>query len=324
MIKVKKLYSINKKFKRYHGWSGADGIFTYKYNQKIIMYFSDTFVGESNTKGQRVSFQLINNSLAISDKKLTKIDFIYPTNPIKSVFETKDGYYWLEDGIIENDCLFIFALKMNNDIFSNKIFEIKNVDLIKLNLSSINEMKYETYPFYPYIDNIVLGTSIIKENDYYYIFGYVNKYNNKKLILARKKSLLDSKIEFLSSDHSFKENYDDLLILKENFASEFKFIKIKDKYYCAYTKGSIGKEIYLLIVEDLFKKYEKEVLIYTCKEHKKDIITYNSKIQQALSNNRNLIISYNVNTLINDNHINLDIYRPRFIKISLKEIENEI
>ena len=61
MIKGKKLYSINKKFKRYHGWSGADGIFTYKYNQKIIMYFSDTFVGESNTKGQRVSFKLINN-----------------------------------------------------------------------------------------------------------------------------------------------------------------------------------------------------------------------------------------------------------------------
>ena len=91
MIKVKKLYSINKKFKRYQGWSGADGIFTYKYNQKIIMYFSDTFVGESNTKGQRVSFQLINNSLAISDEKLTKIDFIYPINPIKSVFETKDG-----------------------------------------------------------------------------------------------------------------------------------------------------------------------------------------------------------------------------------------
>ena len=77
MIKVKKLYSINRKFKRYHGWSGADGIFTYKYNQNIIMYFSDTFIGESNAKGHRISFQLINNSLAISDENLNKIDFIF-------------------------------------------------------------------------------------------------------------------------------------------------------------------------------------------------------------------------------------------------------
>ena len=146
MIKVKRLIKYNKKFKRYSGWSGADGIFSFVYNEKVLMYFSDTFIGNSNDKGKRISFQLINNSLAITDKNINEINFIYNKDPISSIFNTTKGYYWLEDGIIEKDNLYIFALHMQNDIFSSVPFEIKSVDLIKLslpfdnciNLTSIN------------------------------------------------------------------------------------------------------------------------------------------------------------------------------------------
>lgn len=323
MIKVTKLTSLNKKFKRHHGWSGADGIFSYSYKDKIIFYFSDTFIGDSDENDKRISFELINNSFATSDKKLNEIDFIYKKNPLNSYFNLDKGYYWLQDGILEDSTLSILALKMENDIFSSVPFEIKNVDLLKIDLNELHSFKYKKFDFYPVDKNIILGASIIKENGYYYIFGYINKYNNKQLILSRKKSLLDNKIEFLSQDYTFKTDTSNLLVLKENFAAEFKFIKLNNKYYCAYTKNSIGKDIYLLIVDDLFKPYENEILLYSCKEHNKDIITYNSKIQEALSNSKELVISYNVNTLINENHSSLNIYRPRFIKVSLEEISNE-
>ena len=114
------------------------------------------------------------------------------------------------------------------------------------------------------------------------------------------------------------------MILKENFAAEFKVIKIKDKYYIAYTKGSIGNKIYLIVTDNIFKPYTNEILLYTCKEHKGHIITYNAKIQKALSNDNTLVVSYNVNTLINEKHNNLDIYRPRFIQINMEDIDNEI
>ena len=125
MIKVKKLIGYNKKFKRQSGWAGADGIYSLNYNGKILMYFSDTFIGESNLKGKRISFELINNSLAISNNDLKDINFIYNTNPIDSIFKPNEGYYWLEDGIIENDNLYIFALKMQNIKFA-KIQNYRN------------------------------------------------------------------------------------------------------------------------------------------------------------------------------------------------------
>lgn len=324
MINSIRLHDIDQKFKRYHGWSGADGIFTYNYNGEILMYFSDTFIGESNEKDIRLSFELINNSLAISDNKLNNINFIYPSNPIQNVFIPLEGYYWLEDGIIENDKLYIYALRMYNDIFSNKIFEIKSIDLIELNLPFNKEIKYKTKEMYTFNNNLVLGISIIKVDNYYYIYGYINEINNKKLILARVKNIQDNDYEYLNINGEFSKSKENLMILKENFAAETKMIKIKDKYYMAYTKHSMSKDIYLLVIDDLLKPYNKEIHLYECKEHKDSIVCYNAKIQEALSNELELVISYNVNTLINEEHKNLDIYRPRFIKVKMEDIDNEI
>ena len=325
MINVVRLSDIDKKFKRYHDWSGADGIYTYNYDGEILMYFSDTFIGDSNKLDERISFELINNSLAISDKKLNKINFIYPKDPLKSVFIPYEGYYWLEDGIIENDKLYIYALRMYNDIFSNKIFEIKAIDLIEVDLPFNNKVNYKTYEISKYdIEQIVLGIALIKENEYYLIYGYINEGNNKKLILARTKSLINKEYEYLNKDGHFSKSKNNLMILKENFAAESKIIKIKNKYYMAYTKNSLGKDIYLLVIDDLFKSYDREIHLYECEEHKGNIICYNSKIQDALSNEEELVITYNVNTLVNEEHKNLDIYRPRFIKVRLEDVNNEI
>ena len=199
MIKAKRLIKYNKKFKRYSGWSGADGIFSFVYNEKVLMYFSDTFIGNSNDKGKRISFQLINNK-----------------DPISSIFNTTKGYYWLEDGIIEKDNLYIFALHMQNDIFSRVPFEIKSVDLIKLSLPFDNCINYQLVSTLPNFSNIVLGSSIIKENGFYYIFGYINEFNNKKLILSKTKSLENINLYFLNKNGKFSKNIDNLMILKEH------------------------------------------------------------------------------------------------------------
>ena len=325
MIKVERLFNIDQKFKRYSGWSGADGIFLNDYNGEILMYFSDTFIGKSNSDDKRTNFELINNSLAISDENLNNINFIYNTNPIQSVFKNNEYYYWLEYSIIEDDKQYIYALRMYNDIFSNEIFEIKGVDLIELNLPYDKEVYYKTKCVFNYSDDlIVLGTSIIKEGDYYYIYGYINEYNNKKLILTRSKSLDLVDLEYLNKDKKFSKSKDNLLVLKEHFSSEFKVVKIKDLYYIAYTKNSIGKDIYLLIIDDLFSFYNKEIHLYECNEHRGSIICYNAKIQPSLSNEDALVVTYNVNTLVNDEHVNLDIYRPRFIKVKMEDVNNEV
>lgn len=75
MIKIRELTELNNKFYRFSGWSGADGIYSFKVADKVLLYFSDTFIGDSSKNGIRKDFKLINNSLAVI--KNDTIDFYY-------------------------------------------------------------------------------------------------------------------------------------------------------------------------------------------------------------------------------------------------------
>lgn len=322
MIKSVSLESLDSLFLNYKGWSGGDGIFSFNYLDQIIFYFSDTFIGESTLSKKRINFHLINNSLAILKDK--KIKFYYPST-LESVFvpKIKDHYYWLQDGIIENDKLYISSLLMKNDIFSNQLFEIKGIDLIELKLPFEEKIEYKIHPIKRNIKQKIIMTSILKKDGYYYFYSYLNEFNNKKLILCRSRKLINPTLEYLSNDGVFKKEDSSLMILKEHFSSEFKVVYLRGYYYIAYTKNSIGKDIFLTRAKEINSPFEEEIFIYSCKEHKDNIITYNSKIQLALSNEEELVISYNVNTLVNEEHVNLDIYRPRFFNLKWEDIENE-
>ncbi|NLD25815.1 MAG: hypothetical protein GX661_00470, partial [Acholeplasmataceae bacterium] len=59
--------------------------------------------------------------------------------------------------------------------------------------------------------------------------------------------------------------------------------------------------------------YDQE-LIYRIPEYdtKRGIITYNAKLQVI---NNHWYVSYHVNANNNDDHVDADIYRPRFLKL---------
>lgn len=322
-MKSYNLEKLDQLFLRYNGWSGADGVFSFKYENEILLYFSDTFIGNATKDKIRLNYTLINNSLAIYNKN--GISFYYPNNPINSVFlpDNKENYYWLQDGIIENNKLYILALLMKNDIFSNEIFQIEGIDLIQLDLPFNKKISYQCKNIFSKTSSLILGTSILKKDNYYYLFSYLNDYNNKKLVLARTNSLHFNNIEYLNKNGLFSNNLNDLLVLKEFFSSEFKVVFKKGYFYIAYIKYSIGNKIYLIRTKDICKPFTEEILLYETSLHSGNIITYNAKIQEAFSNDKYLVISYNVNSLNNDDHKNLDIYRPHFFKVLWEDIENE-
>jgi len=100
MIKIRELTELNNKFYRFSGWSGADGIYSFKVADKVLLYFSDTFIGDSSKNGIRKDFKLINNSLAVI--KNDTIDFYYNKNPISSSFAaSNNSYYWLEMALLK-------------------------------------------------------------------------------------------------------------------------------------------------------------------------------------------------------------------------------
>ena len=322
MINIEVLEKIDRVFKRYEGWSGSDGVYTFSYRNEILWYFSDTFVGRSTSQGKRINPVFIHNSMAISSREITDIRFLYRRNPIESMFSAQEGYYWLQDGSIEDEHLYIFALKMKNSVSDAIPFEIAGVDLLSVNLPVSDHSAFSVRSLPRLKGGIILGASVLKDRDFYYIHGYIDG-RNKKLILARTRDFLNLNLEYLSSDRSWKKEPESLKILKDNFAAECRFVKIKDYYYCAYTKGSVGADIYLLRCRDLTEEYRDGILIYRCPEHRGTLICYNAKIQSPLSDESTVTVAYHVNSLRSEELENLDIYRPRFIRFDLKEAEHE-
>ena len=104
-----------KLFKRNSGWFGGDGIFSFSLDGKesfdvpkdsLIIYFSDTFIGEV-IQGKPKKYKMVHNSFArYLDNGV--LDFFYnldqkgvPSSLFSPGNEVEDSYFfWLGDGFV--------------------------------------------------------------------------------------------------------------------------------------------------------------------------------------------------------------------------------
>ncbi|MEO7176407.1 MAG: hypothetical protein ABIV51_10905, partial [Saprospiraceae bacterium] len=120
-------------FYRNSGWFGADGIFSIALhanegpcdpNQKYMLYFSDTYIGEVEDGKPKPGYKMVNNSVAYlsgCEPDPEKITFQYNRDSegtpssyfVPSNSKSKKGqYYWLGDGFVNKvngDTMYIFA-----------------------------------------------------------------------------------------------------------------------------------------------------------------------------------------------------------------------
>jgi hypothetical protein len=165
-------------FKRYEGWTGADGIYAIplsgyesqgKANEtKTLFVFSDSFIGQvdKNTM-MRKNVGMVNNTLALLDDGEPiddKIRFIWGNNgdgSMSSVFvpttantQGKKCWYWLQDGVFLNGYVYIFPMIIEENPAGNEGFKFKltGLSMIKIPVSMGNpELAKHTQidaPFY--------------------------------------------------------------------------------------------------------------------------------------------------------------------------------
>ncbi|PAT01705.1 hypothetical protein CI105_05525 [Candidatus Izimaplasma bacterium ZiA1] len=320
-----------KGFIKNSGWTGADGVYSFELGTNVYWYFSDTFIGEvDKTTRKRVpGFKMINNSVGKSSlNNIFDIEFKYnqDNNVPSSIFVPNDGsYLWLQDGVIDNSKFYITALNVKDPVVKDEWFRVVGAKLIELPI--INNVP--DYNNYTIMDKSLLfehgsltytfGASILnnKEIDgYIYVFGYDSNISRNMICFRTKDIANQLSYEYLLEDGYSKTINKNFKTLAKNIACEFRVIYDDDIYKIAYTFGSLSSDIVYgetLNIEDGFLNTE---LIYRCNEHleNKTTITYNAKLHK-FSNTSDLYLTYNVNTLDNDEHINANIYYPRVLKL---------
>ncbi len=297
-------------FDRERGAHGYDGVYAYKYNDGYLFYFSDT-VTTRKDNDKLVDFSLTHNSLLFLKNDFSSYKTIIGDKAVISPIENDGSYYWLMDGYLEGNELYLFALK----VVDGAPFSLLGSSLLRLTLSNEEDILHqEVVASFP--KEIIYGSAIIEEGDCYYVFCYTNE-DNKKTFLARTTSLKKLHFLFLQEDGSYSETIDKAFILCSFLGAENKVYRYKNRYWIAYSPYGINKEIRLTSFEKLGEAIKEGKLIYECPEMSDEAIAYNAKIQPAFSSDGRLCISYHVNSLSERRVKETYIYRPHFLEVRI-------
>ncbi len=317
-------------FRRNSHWAGADGVFQHRIGNKLHWYFSDTFVGDVDpvTRLRKEGFVMVNNTVAVSEIG-SEFDLTFKVNEkdgkFKAFYEpTGKGHLWIQDGIYLDGALYITCLNISNSDNPKVWFNVDGTSLLKVP-SHEDDLLYDEYSilesnFYVKDEEVtyIFGNAILNDLDrtgYVYVFGYGNQKERRGVMSRTKDFINPNSYEYLSNNGWTKEPHD-LFEVAPDFACELKVIYDDGLYKMAYTKGSMSPTIMMGETDSLEKGFKDLSLIYQCPEPvlKKGQVSYNSKLQK-FDNIDDLYISYNVNTLNNDDHVDAEIYYPRWIKL---------
>lgn len=339
------------------GWSGADGIYSIPFdenerwnnNSKHLLLFSDTFIGTVQPNGQRTNSTIVNNTLALMNSNTPSeenIKFLVKeengqaaTMFVPNTPESKDeDWYWLMDGIILNGTPYVYALRLEHLDNPNFSFNYIGANLIKFNFDEndnvIDEVQFDT-PLYYYdeAENVkyLLGQAIMpmhaasqnySTDGYIYLYGPKDINNTKELICGRvlPENLEDfTKYEYWNSE-GWSNQIQDCASITDQISQEFSVSPLPNgKFILVF---QMGNQVAYRIGDSPVGPFGMFTMVYNCPEVEisDNIIIYNAKAHPSLSPADKLLISYNVNTLsLAENYSNADIYRPRFIYLTLDQ-----
>ncbi|MEO9802487.1 MAG: hypothetical protein ABJF04_04530 [Reichenbachiella sp.] len=319
----------------------------------VFMYFSDTMTGE--VKGDTVeSFKMINNSYAAisgfqpsnktiqikvnSDEVGRPINYFNPTTPNTQPEE----YYWLGDGFVnheDNNSINIFGYRVVDNGEKSWDFEIKGVTLLTIPSGSkapfVDHSQIDL-PLFVDIDSLGKGTfgagiyvhteaaGSPDPDGYLYVYGLIDP--GKKLVVSRvppKHVKEISKWRFWDGV-DWNINIDKVQPVTDRVSNEVSLTRLKDnRFLLVFQEDGIGQYTAIRIGEHPVGPFGPIQRIWKAPEvdDLPGIIPYNAKAHPALSNDRELLISYNTitmdyfNDILNYPHS----YRPRFIWLRIDD-----
>jgi hypothetical protein len=321
-----------------------------------LFTFGDTMIGSHDGKVLLPeNFKMINNSVGVLKGNKPDIDHIVfhwketENGEARALFKPNtpnsgpEDYYWLGDGFVnvEGDGkLYIFAYPIHNKESSDEngfSFEQIGVNLLSFNLDHTppykEEMQLET-PFFDRETQTSFGSAIYVNTEsagapnpdgYVYTYAVSNLRGVKGLLVARvyPKDFVDFKKWRFWNGTTWVTEMQEATFVAKDVSNEMSVSPLDDgRIVLTYQRHTMGPEVAIQIGKSLIGPFGEQQVIYEAPEFKKNdsYFTYNAKAYPHLSEQKSLLISYNVNSFNFWSDILRDpiLYRPRFIKIQIE------
>ncbi|MEP7141856.1 MAG: DUF4185 domain-containing protein [Ferruginibacter sp.] len=330
---------------RTSGWFGGDGIFSIPLsgvdsigagkNDKTLLLFSDTQVGEIQNGVLSPGWSFINNSVAViegNDPLPGKINFYWKkdaNNKPASVFvpntplSVKGDYFWLGDGFINQE------LQNETTILSYKIRTVNTGYGFAVGGSSIITIPAGSTP--PFDNAQQMDAPLFVEGDRLdngYAFGagifvntakagaphpdgYVYVYGVKGIPGILNKGLMIGRVQSTDFKDFSKWHFWDgtgwtldinnikyASVVTERVSDELSLSPLPDGRYALIFQTDVWGSVGLRIAKTPNGPFGPVIAIWDCKEALtgKDYFVYNAKAHPNLSKPGELLISFNVNS----------------------------
>ncbi|MFN2613853.1 MAG: DUF4185 domain-containing protein [Actinomycetota bacterium] len=301
-------------------WTGADGTYSVELpDGRIAWLFSDTFLGQVHDGARPSDSPFVHNSIVLQDHDQFST-LVTPgpgaeINPVEGA-----GYYWLGDGVVENNELLVFCLRFASVPVPFGFQQI-GVDIARFSLPSMKLQSVERAPqaFQPAPAPVSYGSAIMQDGGYDYVYGVEDLHADKYLHVARVRAghLLDGTWEYFGPN-GWTTNA--LLSSRglNGIANELSVSPVGGQYVLVSQDHSIGADIVAFTAPAPTGPWSVPRTLYTASEAARGLLTYNAKAHEELSSPGDFVISYNVNTT-NAAQLYSDVssYRPRFVDVTL-------
>lgn len=338
-------------FLRSSGWTGADGTYSLPlHDGRTLWLFSDTLVGKVDEAGRRTldsrvpvnagGHQFINNSLAIqAGPDPSNIRFITgwqrgaPTNLFDA--PSAESWFWVNGAICNPDSTVTVLLNE----FATAEGELapfgRHIGLwtatLQLDGDEVQVLGYRRNRAVAAIDSdgatTVWGATILEQGPWTYIYGsHVpadSDGNRRGLLIARtaRGKLDDDRAWRFFDGSEFVEDSRQAAPQSLPVPNEFSIQPIFGSRYLMTFADGYGP-ISLSFAASPTGPWTEAQPVWTPPEATDTVYSYNPKAHPAQSDERGLLISYNVNSFdVDEALVEADIYRPRFIRVPWRNIE---
>jgi hypothetical protein len=309
------------------GWTGADSTYSVALpGGRTAWIFSDTFLGPVNPDGSRpTTAPFVNNSFVIQQgKSLKTITGGTASNPTALIPPPSDGWYWIGAAQTSHagSDLDVTALRFvktgtgqwdwhwaGNYLarFDSKTFKLKSLAPL------------------PSAANVQWSGWLLRDRGYTYIYGVEDLGASKYQHVARVRGddLTAKPWEYWTGSGWSSDEAASVRVL-EGVANEHSVTSFKDGYLLVThdTKELFSKRVVGYFSCSPTGPWVKPVELYQTPETGGNIITYNSHEHPDLRRGNELLVSYNVNSLVSDDlYGDVSIYRPRFLAVTLTAAE---
>lgn len=308
------------------GWIAADATYSiFLPDGRTLWLFGDTFIGEVDENNAIIpGSKFIRNSAVIQDGDLLETLFTGSrSNPSDFILtqHPDSTWYWPDHGVVDDDTLRIFLAKFrtNPDAPSGFNFEHAGNDIANFTWPEIEFVSVVPVNSHPK-NSVFYGDRVLEDSGYLYIYG--RKYDNPELNIpyphvarTEKGSLMDQQWEYYDGQGWSTDPQDTKRINDFQVSQQYSVSKYRGKFILLTQNIWLSPHIYTFTSDSPVGPWDSKRLIYTTPESEQDMFTYNAYAHPQFDQDAELLVSYNTNGDFWSIFKNVELYRPRFIRV---------